>query len=196
MLESPYLCLIEDMKLSSTVEKAWMNHKSSWQGILRFSIPMDQKSNNPQEQEPSFRIKTRNCLFLWDNSQDEVYWVINERLKDAVCGSSIGNRLNSICRFNTIELLWIPGHCDIEENGVSDALVKEGPISPMPELGQRTLDTNFQGHWVILTRSSQTEYFFAITFVCFKNSNSTDFRAIESDENPSWTTTPKLWFFD
>ncbi|CAD7085101.1 unnamed protein product [Hermetia illucens] len=93
--------------------------------------------------------------------QAEVYailrvanWVIDERLKGrriAICSDSQAalrelssplitskivqecrNRLNSMSRFNTVELLWVPGHCGIEGNEISDALAKEGSISPLP----------------------------------------------------------------
>lgn len=39
--------------------------------------------------------------------------------------------LSFVSTFNTAKLLWIPGNCGVEGNGISNALAREGFISPM-----------------------------------------------------------------
>ena len=48
-------------------------------------------------------------------------------------------KLNSVARWNNIELIWVPGHCGIEGNEIADELARSGSstkaIGPEPKIG-------------------------------------------------------------
>lgn len=128
MLASPYICSVEDIKLSANVKKTGTKQKNAG-----FSRPIAQKQNRLLEQESTFRAKTVNAtvfLAVTHTILRAAIWVddvhtkgiriatysqvalraFGSPLDHSKFGPKFRNRINSVSRFNTGELLLVPGH--------------------------------------------------------------------------------------